>query len=89
MTIAELIETLHDLQVTYGPNIEVMTSANYGDICRTEQLNEIKSIEANEPVESAYSHSGLAFGTSDESDENEFDYQALTGNPVIVLRYTC
>ena len=91
MTIRELIEELQDLESSCGPNTEVMTSSNYGDISRTEQLNYIASIEANSPTESAYSQSGLAFNTDDSDDDREFDYEPIPTTdkaPVIVLRYT-
>jgi len=94
MTIKELIENLQDLESTYGPNVEVMTSSNYGDYSKTEQLNHIASIEINEPIESAYSQSGLAFNTEDSDDDSEFDYDTRDKEgiqereSVLVLRYT-
>ena len=94
MTIRELIEELQDLEQTYGPNVEVMSSSNYGDYHRTEQLNNIQSIQANDPIESAYSQSGLAFNNHDsDEDDGDFDYDTRDkdGIPesesVIVLRY--
>ena len=94
MTITDLISELQDALETYG-DMEVMTSSNYGDYHRTEQLDEIAEIMPCVPVESAYSHSGLAYPDDqdredrdeDEDHDNEY-YQDIAQKPqVLVLRY--
>jgi len=87
MRISELIETLESMKSEYG-DINVMTSGNYGDIAKTEQLFEIYGIDVCIPVESAYSHSGLAFPTSDGSEEDgdEKIENMMIAEDVLVIR---
>ena len=91
-----MIEELQ-YQLAENGDLEVMTSSNYGDYHRTEQLDDIQAIEVCQPIDSAYSHTGLAFPTNDDDeDEEEFSdsevqrrYKEKTEKePVLVLRYT-
>ena len=89
MTITDLISELQDALENYG-DIEVMTSSNYGDYHRTEQLNEIAEVMTCQPAETAYSGTGLAFPSFDdtmEEDEDEGEKRRETPE-VLVLRYT-
>lgn len=90
MKITELIEQLQDQLAECG-DLEVMTSSNYGDYHRTEQLNEIQSIEVCQPIKTAYSHTGLAFPTYDEvmdEDEDQGEIRRTETEMILVLRYT-
>lgn len=85
MTLSQLIDDLTSLRDDEGVsgNTEVYSSSDYGDFHHTEQLSEIRSVEQLKPVESAYSHSGLAVARDgDEEDEDSKQ------DEVIVLRYT-
>jgi hypothetical protein len=84
MKISDLIYELREVMEIYG-DIEVMSSSNYGDYSRTEQLDEIRSIEACVPVDSAYSGTGLAFPSDDEDEDD--DGFVSDGEQVLVLRY--
>ncbi len=96
MRLSELIEELQS-QLAQNGDMEVMTSSNYGDYHRTEQLNDIAEVTPCVPVETAYSQSGLAFYSgSDEDEDEEFSdpevqrrYNEKTRQEqVLVLRYT-
>ena len=93
MKITELIDELQEALQEHG-DIEVMSSSNYGDYHRTEQLDDIEEITVCQPVESAYSNSGLAFPRGmdeDEDDEDvdsEYNRNQRFGEQVLVLRYT-
>lgn len=102
MKLTELIETLQD-QLAENGDLEVMTSSNYGDYCRTEQLNEIQEIEVCQPIDSAYSHTGLAYPSFEDvmaeepdcspagepnTQETSPSYNRQYREPVLVLRYT-
>ena len=90
MRLTELIEELQ-YQLAENGDLEVMTSSNYGDYHRTEQLDDIQAIEVCQPIDSAYSHTGLAFPTNDDIDEEDDDRverRRTEKEPVLVLRYT-
>ena len=90
MRLTELIEQLQD-QLEENGDLEVMTSSNYGDYNRTEQLNEIQSIEVCQPIKTAYSHTGMAYPTFDDvmaEDEDQGEIRRTETKPVLVLRYT-
>lgn len=91
MRITELIEELQDKLQELG-DVEVMSSSNYGDYCKTEQLDEIMSVEPCKPVESAYSHTGFAFPATDDPMDDEDTEIPNRRRPyreaVLVLRYT-
>jgi len=94
LSIHDLIETLQELAEEHGEDTQVMASCDYGDICHTEQLINIESIEVIVPGTSAYSLSGLCYpdeedleddfeGTGGEIDPNDFEEE----QKVVVLRY--
>lgn len=91
MRLSQLIEELQ-YQLTENGDLEVMTSSNYGDYHNTEQLDEIAEITTCEPIESAYSHSGLAYPSDQdyEDDYHDDEYYEKIGQcreQVLVLRY--
>lgn len=87
MKTSELIEYLTDSLNDNG-DIEVMTSSNYGDYYKTEQLNDIEDIQPCIPAKTAYSGTGKCFPDQDE-DEREYDLSHNSGGEmVLVLRYT-
>lgn len=83
MKITELIEQLEDFKQNYG-DIEVMSSSNFGDFHKTEQLVNIEAIQICQPFETGYSSSGLAFPT-DPHDREKIKADA---EEILVLRYT-
>lgn len=90
MKTSELIEALQE-QLAENGDLEVMTSSNYGDYHRTEQLNEIQEIEPCQPIKTAYSHTGLAYPSFDdimEEDEDQGEIRRTETEMVLVLRYT-
>jgi hypothetical protein len=84
MKTSELIEALQD-SLSENGDLEVMTSSNYGDYYKTEQLDNIENIQCCIPVKSAYSGTGMAFPTDDEDED---DTPEDEGEMVLVLRYT-
>jgi len=91
MKTSELIEQLQE-ELAQNGDLEVMTSSNYGDYHRTEQLNEIQSIEACQPIKTAYSHTELAYPSPEDvmdEDEDQGERRRTETEMVLVLRYTC
>lgn len=80
MRISELIEELQAVMDTAG-DVEVYSTSDYGDIAHTEQLDPVESIELCNPVESAYSNSGLKF--ADDGSGVDPDKEIIC-----TLRYT-
>lgn len=90
MTTSELISRLQD-ELEANGDLEVYTSSNYGDYHRTEQLNEIADIAPCQPIQSAYSGTGLAFPDYDQTmdeDEDDGEIRRTETEMVLVLRYT-
>ena len=82
MSIADLIETLREAGDAYGFETQVVVTADYGDICHTQQALPLTGrAELLDIEESGYSHSGWAI-SQDQEEEPEDDEMEDSGDPL-------
>ena len=78
--IGELIEQLQGAMEEYGPDVEVVCTADYGDHCHTEQALPLRGEVSERKVhESGYSNSGWALNdeNADEDDDEENEQKVV------------
>ena len=87
MTVNELIDELKHMRDLNGGDVEVVMTADYGDICHTTQALTICGVTVTTTRESAYSHSGKAIVTNEDDEEAEETETELeeTGATVVAL----
>lgn len=88
MTLNELIDELVGMREREGNgDMEVVMTADYGDICHTTQALTICGVTVTTTRESAYSHSGKAIVTKEDEEEAEETETELeeTGATVVAL----
>jgi len=74
VTLRALIESLQEAEEEHGPDVPIVFSSDYGDLCHTQQAHSLDgNVKVTSLKESGYSCSGYRITDEDDDDHDGTD----------------